>query len=139
MCTGFLLTHRHGLQDCSPPSDVSAQQKGDILLPSANTGHYCSVTPAPPCVNPMSVCVSAAGHMNSLELHPEQQPWLMLATATRHPNHVLEALSFPAFPHFTLNPRPYLTHDPLILACVPMSWLLSRACSHAVTPVRNTS
>lgn len=43
-------------QNYSPPSDVSAQLKDDILLSSANTGHYCSVTPAPPWINP---CLSA--------------------------------------------------------------------------------
>lgn len=75
------------LQNYSPPSDVSVLLKDDILLSSAKTGHYCSVTPAPPCINPMSVGLSAAGHMNSLEPHPERQSWLTLATATDGPNH----------------------------------------------------
>lgn len=68
----------------STKSDVSALLKDDILLSSANTGHYCSVTLAPPCINPMSDFMSAAGHTNSLE--PYLEP--TLATATQHTNNL---------------------------------------------------
>lgn len=80
--------HRRG--NSSPAGDVSTQLKDDILVSTANTGHYCLATPAPPLANPMSVSVSAAGHMNPLELHPEQSCWLTLARAMQRPSRFLD-------------------------------------------------
>lgn len=78
---------QHQSGNCSPPGDVSAQLKDNILVSTANTGHYCSATPAPPRTNPMSASLSAAGHTKPHELHPERQCWLTLATAMHGPDH----------------------------------------------------
>lgn len=77
-------------------SDVSALLKDDILLSSANTGHYCSVTPAPPCINPMSDCMSATGHTHSLEPYPERLSWPTFAT--QHTNiFLIKSISWDQF------------------------------------------
>lgn len=63
------ITHTHLHQSfCSyrvysPLSDT--QLKDNILPSSAKTGHYCSVTRALPCKDPMSLCLSAGGLVNS--------------------------------------------------------------------------
>ena len=101
----------------------SPQLKQDITVRS--------VTPAPPCINPMSECLQQVTW--TLLNHAERQSPLTLATATQRPNHLstqstlLVALRSSITPFFTesitlsqslvLAPLSFWGHWPLASNC----------------------
>lgn len=147
--TGFFLTQHHP-QSCSLLNDVRTQLEDDILLRSANTGHYCSVLPAPPCRNPVSVCMCAADHMNSLKPHPSWQYGPTIATARRCQT-IFWSSNCPLFvwEHLPLASTLLHFHPSsheygccvliLIFVSTHRPYPVTPDCSAALTSVRNTS